>query len=112
MILAALFIGGAAAAGLVRAWATVGRRWRRIPVPTLAVNVAGSLLVGLVSTSSTEAVTVLGVAVAGSLTTFSAVARDTHALLDAGRGRDAVAYLVLSLVACTAAAGAGMALAR
>jgi len=95
-------VGGAAGA-LIR-WA-VGR-WLAtsgLPWATLVVNVAGSLLLGVVAAASDGwPRTLLGTGVAGALTTYSAFALDTVLLERNGRRAWAVANVVGSLVLGTA----------
>ena len=90
----------AAAAGSVARWA-IGQlvcSWQAV----LAVNVAGSALLGwLLSTDASSAtVTVVGVGFAGSLTTFSSFALETIR----SRPGFAVGYLGLMLAGCLGAA--------
>jgi len=90
-------VGGAAGA-LIR-WA-VGR-WLAtsgLPWATLVVNLAGSLLLGVVAAASDGwPRTLLGTGVAGALTTYSAFALDTVLLERNGRRAQAVANVVGSL---------------
>lgn len=98
----ALVAVGGAAGALLR-W-VVGRLGRNgFPWPTLVVNVAGSLLLGLVARDGPEwALVLLGSGVAGALTTYSAFALETVSLPRAL----AVTYVVTSL----ALGAAGLAL--
>ena len=108
---AALFVVFAAAGAVARAEA--GRRWNRhdgMPYGLLAVNVAGSFLLGLLSNVGTPAITVLGVAGLGAFTTFSSFARDVVALADRRRVVAVTVYLVASCAGGIAAAAAGVAL--
>lgn len=90
---------GAAAGTALRYWAAavVGGR-----PATLAVNVAGSLLLGLLVEGPVAA---LAVGFAGGLTTFSTWAVETA---DGGGWR----YAVTTAALCLAAAAVGLALAR
>lgn len=77
------FMAAAAFGALARAEA--GRRWNRhegFPLGTLAVNVSGSFLLGLLWDLAPPGVTVLGVAGLGTFTTFSSFARDAVALAE------------------------------
>ncbi len=114
----ALFIGVAGAAGaLSRYW--VGVRWgdRDFPWATLAINVAGSLLLGFVLHASvergwSEARTLpLSVGFLGAFTTFSTFSYETQTLLRDGRAPAAAGYVALSVVAGLAAAALGYAMA-
>jgi fluoride exporter len=91
---------GAAAGTAVRYWlaATVGGRGA-----TLSVNVAGSLLLGLLLHAATP-LALVALGVAGGLTTFSTWAVET---VGGGGWRYAVGTTVLCLAA--AAAGLGVA---
>jgi len=95
---------GGAAGGLIR-WA-VGR-WLAtsgLPWATLVVNLAGSLLLGVVASASDGwPRTLLGTGVAGALTTYSAFALETVLLERNGRRAWAVANVVGSLVLGSAA---------
>jgi CrcB protein len=113
-------------AGTAARAAATGRLNRdgRFPVGTLAVNVAGSLALGLLAGVGPPAATVAGTGLLGAFTTFSTFAADAVALAegggadgDGGAGRPtggrtrAAAYVAVTLVAGVAAAGAGRALA-
>lgn len=111
MITIGLFVVAAAAGALARAEA--GRRWNRpdgIPYGILAVNVAGSLLLGLMSDIGSPTLTVVGVGALGTFTTFSSFARDVVALTQARQVIAACLYLALSLSAGVVAAAIGVAL--
>ena len=111
MITAIGFVAAAAVGALVRAEA--GRRWNRgqgLPVGTIAVNVVGSFLLGLLWNTSPPQLTVLGVAGLGTLTTFSSFARDVIALVELRKALLAAAYLMASCGLGIAAAAAGVAL--
>lgn len=111
MITVAGFVVAAAAGALARAEA--GRRWNRhegFPFGTLAVNVSGSFLLGLLWDVAPPVVTVLGVAGLGALTTFSSFARDVVALAEQRHVMLAAIYVVVSCAAGVGAAGLGIAL--
>jgi fluoride exporter len=80
----------------------------------VAVNVAGSFLLGLLAGSapSEHVRAVVGVGLLGGFTTFSTFSLDVFADLEAGRVGRAVAVVVLSAGLGVAAAGAGWALSR
>lgn len=78
-----------------------GSRW---PWGTLAVNLLGSLALGLVLGSVAggaphRAYLLLGVGFCGALTTFSTFALELVTLGGSGRRRDAAGYALLSLAA-------------
>lgn len=112
MITPILFAVAAAAGVLARAEA--GRRWNRpggLPYGILAVNVLGSLLLGLLSNVGSAAFAILGVGALGTFTTFSTFARDVVALTQTRQLLAACFYLALSLAGGVAAAAIGVALA-
>lgn len=84
------------------------------PWGTLAINVAGSFLLGLVaavadrSLMSPEMRTVLGVGFCGAFTTFSTFGLETVTLLRDGQAGRAVAYAGVSLVVGLLAVLAGL----
>jgi len=106
------FLVAAGAGALVRAEA--GRRWNRhdgIAWGTVAVNVIGSLVLGLLHDVVPPAVTVIGVGGLGTLTTFSSFARDTIALAEARKVPASIAYVAVTCAAGIGAAALGMAVA-
>ncbi|MGW2215898.1 fluoride efflux transporter FluC [Nonomuraea sp. NPDC001684] len=87
--------------------------------PTLAVNVTGCLLIGLLMVAITEVWQAhpltrpfLGVGVLGGFTTFSTSIADAHGALAAGQPRTALAYLAVTLVMALAAVFLGQVLGR
>lgn len=78
---------------------------RALPGPraTLAVNIAGSLLLGLVAAAAPASYALVGVGFCGALTTFSTFALET---VEGAGWR----YVVASTVLCLAAAAAGLTL--
>jgi CrcB protein len=90
----------------------------QLPWATLAVNVAGSLLLGLVLGRSAAAGAgadavrlVVGTGFCGGLTTFSTASVESWLLLREQRRRAALAYVVLSMGLGLAAVAIGTALA-
>ncbi|MFI7426298.1 fluoride efflux transporter CrcB [Micromonospora sp. NPDC049836] len=85
-----------------------------VPFGTLTVNVAGSLLLGLVAALPADpAVTaLLATGFCGALTTWSTLSYETLRLRRAGNRRLALAYPLASIAAGLAAATVGYALAR
>ena len=87
-------------------------RW---PLGTAAVNVAGSLLLGLITGFglrnglSDPARLTLSVGFCGAFTTFSTASLEAVLLLEERRPALAVAYAVGGLLASVVAAGAGLA---
>jgi fluoride exporter len=121
-----LLLGGA----LVALGATVGtparffvsgviaRRFgETFPWGTLVVNVSGCLIMGAVAafakahglSSESAAWLLVATGFLGSYTTVSSFALQTRALVREGEHRSAIGYILLSLVLCLAAVGAGFA---
>lgn len=85
------------------------RTGRAFPVGTLAVNLSGALLLGLLAGLAMEgdALVLAGTATLGSYTTFSTWMLETHRLGEDGRLALAVINAVASLVLGVAAAALG-----
>jgi len=81
----------------------------RFPAGTLAVNVSGAVLLGLLAGLALhgDALLLAGTALLGSYTTFSTWMFETHRLAEDGRGRHAVLNVVASVVLGVAAAALG-----
>jgi CrcB protein len=90
--------------GLVSARAGGG-----FPIGTLAVNVSGAILLGLLAGLAVhgDALLLAGTAVLGSYTTFSTWMLETHRLAEDGQGAAALANIVISLALGIAAAALG-----
>ena len=113
-----LWVTLAGAAGAVARFVVdgaVGHRWApTFPWATLAINVSGSLLLGIV----TGAVlfggapdllrAVVGVGLCGGYTTFSTASFETVRLAQQGRATAALANALGSLLSSAAAAAAGL----
>lgn len=89
------------------------------PVGTLAVNVLGALVLGLVLRFSLASPDVspefrgfLAIGVCGGFTTFSTFTWETYALLEEGAWARAGLNVALSVVLCLAAVALGAALGR
>ena len=99
--------GIAAALGTVIRWrisAALG------PCGTLLVNVAGAFALGLLASTSGAAVTIVGTAGLGALTTVSGLLPETVRLAQANPWLG-FGYIALTITASTAAAAAGLTLA-
>jgi CrcB protein len=116
-----LVVAGAGAAGSV-ARHLAGVAVQRVsgagfPFGTLAVNVAGSLLIGLLAGHfmNDETRPLLKVALmvgfCGGFTTFSAFSLETFALMSSGAYAKAVGYVGASVALCLLATAAGYAIA-
>lgn len=83
-----------------------------LPVGTLAVNVSGSFLLGLMAGAAVEGDTrlILGAGLLGAYTTFSTWMVETQRIGEAGRRRIAVTNIVLSIVLGLAAVALGHAI--
>jgi len=109
-----VFAGGAVGAParyLLDRWITGRRRAGVFPWGTLAVNLAGSLILGFVlgaaRTLPEDVVTLLGTGFCGALTTFSTFGYETMRLLEDGSVLEAGCNALGSLVAGLALAAGG-----
>lgn len=101
---------GGIARYLVSQWLTRGR----FPVGTLAVNVVGSFLLGLLlfahvrtGWADEDTLALLGTGVLGGFTTMSAFSQETVVLAGRGDGAAALIYVGLTLGACLVGAWLG-----
>jgi CrcB protein len=115
-------VGVGGALGALARWG-IGLAWPTphggFPVATLAVNVVGCLLMGVLVVHVAERREAhplvrpfLGVGVLGGFTTFSTFAVDAEALLAGGRLGVALGYLAATVLGSVGAAALGLALAR
>jgi CrcB protein len=117
-LLAAGGAAGAVARHLLSGWlARPGREW--IPWGTLAVNLSGCLLLGVVLATLDRRLPddrawrlLLAVGFLGAFTTFSTFAWELHGMLGEGAAGRALAYAGGSLLLGLAAVAAGLAIAR
>jgi fluoride exporter len=106
-------LGGIGALGRFLLDAAVSLRLgRQFPVGTLAVNLSGAFLLGLLVGVGVGGRTLLlaGTATLGSYTTFSTWMLESHRLGEDGELRLALGNLAISLLAGVAAAAVGRAL--
>lgn len=92
---------------------------RAFPWGTLAVNVVGSLLIGVAfvllverSLPGSSPRLFFAVGVLGAFTTFSTFSLDTIALYEAGAGLQAAAYVLASVTTCLLATLTGILITR
>lgn len=111
MVAAGGAIGTGARYGAALLWPTATGSF---PWTTLAVNVTGCLLIGVLLVMVTEAWTArawvrpfLATGVLGGFTTFSTYCLDIERLVSAGRTGPALGYLVATVLAALAAVTAG-----
>ena len=114
VVLAVSVGGGAGALARLAAYRVAPEVWA-----TLAVNLAGCALIGVLVVLTTEVWQghplirpCLGTGVLGGFTTFSTYALDAHGLWVAGDRATATAYLGGTLLGCVAATAAAAGLAR
>ena len=112
----ALWVGLAGLGGVLARYAlSTPFHGSTLPWVTVAINVGGSFLLGLLVTAhafSDETRTVLGVGFLGGFTTFSTFSVQAVLDVEAGEPGRAVAYVAASVVLGIAAAAAGYALGR
>ena len=117
MLRAALIGVCAAAGGLARYGVGVAVGTRSFPWATLAINLAGSLVLGFVLKAGLDRgwpdrlVAAIAIGFLGAFTTFSTFSYETFTLLRTDRIATASIYLVVSIAGGIAAAAAGYALA-
>lgn len=113
----AIALGGAMGA-LLRYWASTGIHTligRAFPYGTLAVNVAGSLLMGFLYVLLVERLALsvewraaLLIGVLGAFTTFSTFSMETFALFEDGERLKALMNILLSVTFCLVAVWLGV----
>ncbi|MFI8514079.1 fluoride efflux transporter CrcB [Streptomyces sp. NPDC085460] len=111
-----LVVVGAAVGAPLRWWAELAARARfgpGFPWGTLAVNVAGSFVLGLLAgVASARAQLLLGTGLCGALTTYSTFSYETLRLYEDGARLRAVLYVLVSLAAGLGAVWLGVAAGR
>lgn len=105
----AMLGGAGAVARFAVDWLVSLRLGFRFPYGTLAVNLSGSFLLGLLAGAAVEgnARMLAGTAVLGAYTTFSTWMLDTQELAQRGQSRAALLNIVLSATAGLAAVALG-----
>ena len=101
------FLAAAGAATLLRVAASARLNRETFPYGTLAVNVVGSFVLGLLVGAGETTTVILASGALGSLTTFSTLAVETTELWRRSRRR-ATGYATASLVSGVAAAYLGI----
>ncbi len=115
-----VMVGGAIGAGArhLVGHILLARLGPGFPWWTLSVNIAGSLMMGLLigwlarSCGSDQARLFLGVGVLGGFTTFSSFSMEFWTLFERGQMAQAAAYVGASVIIGIAACGVGMATIR
>ena len=104
--------GGGALARFLLDGFVGARAGRDFPLGTLAVNLSGAFMLGLLTglALGTDARLVAGTATVGSFTTFSTWMLESQRLTEEGNLRSAAVNLVLSIVIGVAAAALGRAI--
>lgn len=110
-----LLVGlGGGVGSMLRYFASLVIHSKYFPWPSFAVNIIGSLLIGIVfalsmkeATSFTNWKLFLGTGICGGFTTFSAFSLENMVLLQNGKVGLALIYIVLSIVLGIAAAFVG-----
>jgi CrcB protein len=120
-MMATIWVGIGGAIGSIARYQiglAIGRRWSQLPWGTFAVNVVGSLLLGVVvALASRERIDdtmrlALGTGVLGGFTTYSTFNSEVIGLAQAGAWGRAIAYAALTVFACLAAGVLGWAVAH
>ena len=90
-----------------------------IPVPTIGINIIGAFLIGVISAYALRDIQFdprlllfLRVGICGGFTTFSTFSLDAVEMLRNGAYRQAVLYMILSVVLCLVATVGGQLLVR
>ena len=115
-----VMVGGAIGAGARHLIGQImlARLGPGFPWWTLSINIAGSLLMGLLigwlarSGGSDQARLFLGVGVLGGFTTFSSFSMEFWSLFERGQVAQAAAYVLASVVIGIAVCGAGLLIMR
>jgi CrcB protein len=121
--MSALLIGGAGAIGTLMRYgltlALAQRLGTAFPFGTLAVNLLGSFLLGVIAQvfsgatfAGTDMRLILGVGLMGGFTTYSSFNLETIRLFEQGDPGKAAGYALATVVGCLAAGAAGLMLAR
>jgi fluoride exporter len=108
-----LVLGGLGAIARFLLDAVISQRvGRDFPVGTLAINMSGAFVLGLLTGvgASGDLSVLAGTATIGSFTTFSTWMLETHRLVEDGERRYATVNIVISLVVGVLAAAAGRAI--
>lgn len=99
-------LGGMLRFSIEYRWPPVGPS--AFPRATLAVNVVGSFILGLIVHAPHDVRLMLGVGLCGALTTFSGVSLQIHRRINAGAWSSATIYFLVMLTAGLLAAMVGI----
>jgi CrcB protein len=91
----------------------IGREINRIkptvfPIATLAINILGSFVLGLLIHNHGDLRYIFGIGFAGAFTTWSTFAVEVHNLIHSKKSTTAFSYLVLTIVLGASAASFGV----
>lgn len=110
-------LGGALGASARYGVSIFARRWPGFPVATMAVNILGSFLMGVIVVvlahkGGQRMAPFLMTGLLGGFTTFSAFSLDAMTLWERGQSGQAMFYVLSSVVLSLVAIAAGMAATR
>ena len=100
-----------AAVGTLTRWQAGRLLNAALPLGTLLVNLVGSFALGLLAGRAATTLTVIGIGLLGSLTTFSTLMVEAETMGRSSRHGAAVGYLALTVVGGIGAALVGLELA-
>lgn len=118
MIWLAVALGGAMGASARYGIGLMAARWQEFPYGTLAINIVGSLLMGLfIALFAKHEISetwraFLTIGILGGFTTFSAFSLDSVLLIERGQIGLAVIYIGASVTLSIMALGAGLLIMR
>lgn len=111
-MVAAAFIAAAVVGTLARVFVSLGLNRDSFPFGTLAVNVTGAFLLGLLQGVSPDTLTIFGTGALGSFTTFSTLTHESLRLCHHRLFARGALYLAGTVAIGVAAAWGGMSIAE